>query len=316
MGEPTVAEALREAARRLEAVSDTARLDAELLMAEALGVTRSDLLLRRTGDPVPGGFEALVARREQHEPIAYILGRQEFYGLDLGVNPSVLIPRGDSEVIIEAARESFADRLPERVLDLGTGSGALLLAALSLWPEAEGLGVERDPQAIAVARQNAVRTGINAPLGPDEAAGESGRLPRKGAEAGVHALDGRARFVCCDWRKQGWHKHIGKFDLIVANPPYVEDHADLAPSVSDWEPAGALFAGADGLDDYRILIPQLPALLSPGGAAVFEIGASQADAVRELASSAGLASVLRRDLAGRPRALVLQLPLGKTGANS
>ena len=135
----TVALAIREAAEALAAVSDTPRLDAELLMAHVLGVTRSDMLLRAITDPVPAGIAAFVVRRLRHEPVAYILGHQEFYGLNLIVTPDVLIPRGDSETLIEAARNSMAERPPARILDLGTGSGALLLAALSLWPAASGV---------------------------------------------------------------------------------------------------------------------------------------------------------------------------------
>jgi len=303
----TVAEALREAAARLAASSDTARLDAELLMAHALGVSRSDLLLRHMGDPAPEAFGGLVERRAMHEPVAYITGRQEFYGLDLAVTRAVLIPRGDSETLIEAAREVLADRAPRRILDLGTGSGALLLAALTVWPEAEGMGVERDFNALSVALRNAERVGVNVPPDPAEFERERARL----AELGVHPsaagyVGGRARFNGSDWSKRGWSKYLGQFDLILANPPYVEHDAQLESSVRDWEPAAALFAGPEGLDDYLILIRQLPKLLTEDGVAIFEIGATQADAVARIAAKSGFASELRRDLAGRPRALVLR----------
>src|SRR5690606_32014227 len=149
----SVAEALREAAARLAATSDTARLDAELLMAEALGIGRSDLLLRHMSATAPGAFGRLIERRARHEPVAYILGRKEFYGLDLAVSPAVLMPRADSETLIEAARGVFADRGPQRILDLGTGSGALLLAALSIWRRASGTGLDRDAAAVALALQ-------------------------------------------------------------------------------------------------------------------------------------------------------------------
>ena len=275
----TVAGALREAAALLAATSDTARLDAELLMAEALGVSRSELLLRRTGDPAPPAFTALVARRRNHEPVAYILGRQEFRGLEFIVNADVLIPRGDSEVVVEAALATCPS--PMRVLDCGTGSGALLLAVLAE-SQAEGVGIDRSLGALAVAAANAAQLG----------------------------LAKRARMLRRDWVAPGWAADLGHFDLILANPPYVETGAQLDPSVRAHEPAGALFAGADGLDAYRVLIPQLPALLAPGGVVAVEIGAAQADPVTALAHVAGFASTLHRDLAGRPRALVLQKSLG------
>ena len=274
----TIAQALRQAAAAIEATSDTPRLDAELLMAEALGVSRSDLLLRHMGDAVPQGFTPLLERRLEHEPVAYILGHQEFYGLDLEVTPAVLIPRADSETLIEAARTAFGERMPQTILDLGTGSGALLLAALSLWPTAEGLGIDRSMEALLVARRNA---------------GRHARPPIA------------ARFIQRDWTKPAWRAQIGPFDLIFANPPYVEVGATLSPSVRDHEPAGALFAGPDGLDDYRILIPELPALLAAHGIALLEIGATQAEAVAATAAQAGFSAKLHRDLGGRPRALEL-----------
>lgn len=270
-GIPTVAEAIRDAALCLAETSDTARLDAEVLMAHALGVTRSQLLLGRMRDPVPEQFPALVERRAAHEPVAYVTGRAEFYGLELNVTPATLIPRGDTETLVEAAREIRADRPPTRILDLGTGTGALLLAALSLWPDAEGIATDRSAQTLAVAKANAAR---HAPA---------------------------ARFLLADWTQDGWSAGLGRFDLILTNPPYVEDDADLDVSVRAFEPAGALFAGAQGLDDYRVLIPQLPGLLAPGGVAVVEIGWRQAEAVVAIGADAGLAAVVHRDLGGRDR---------------
>jgi release factor glutamine methyltransferase len=309
----TVAEALRQAATRLAAVTDTARLDAELLMAHALGVSRSDLLLQHLTDATPQDFEGLIERRAAHEPVAYITGHQEFYGLDLEVTSAVLIPRADSETLIEAAREAFVDRAPKRILDLGTGSGALLLAALTIWPEAEGIGVERDIQAIIVAHRNAVRSGVNVPPTQDDLAGVEAKLSETGVELSGGAIGwlGRARFNASDWSKRGGVKHLGRFDLVLCNPPYVEDGADLGRDVREWEPAQALFAGPEGLDDYRILIRQLPELLTERGVGIFEIGATQAEAVTKIAANIGFTSELRRDLGGRPRALVLRLGLGK-----
>ena len=268
-----VSEAIREAAERLAATSDTARLDAEVLMAHALGVSRSDLLLRRMGDDAPAGFADLVARRARHEPVAYITGAQEFFGLPFAVTPDVLIPRGDSEVVVETALAARTDGCT--VLDCGTGSGALLLAVLANRPDATGTGIDRSPKALHVAAANAHSLGIEA----------------------------RASFLVRDWTQPGWAASLGRFDLILANPPYVEDAADLAPSVRAYEPAGALFAGIDGLDDYRVLIPRFPDLLAPGGIAVVEIGATQTEAVNALAASASMSTKLHRDLGGRPRAL-------------
>lgn len=277
----TAGEAIRAAAERLAPTSDTARLDAEVLMAHAFGVTRSDLLLRHMRDPVPDSFAALVERRAAHEPVAYIVGSQDFFGLTLAVSPAVLIPRGDSEVLVEAALAARPDA--RRVLDCGTGSGALLLAVLSHLPAADGIGIDRSAEALVVARGNAENLG----------------------------LGNRAKMRLADWDQADWALALGQFDLVLANPPYVEDAAELDPSVRAHEPAGALFAGEEGLDAYRVLIPQLPQLLTPGGAALVEIGHTQAPAVAAIAAQIGFESRLHHDLGGRPRVLELQIPLGK-----
>ena len=272
---PLVGEAIRAAAERLAPVSDTGRLDAELLMAHLFGVTRSELLMRHMRDPEPPGFAALVERRAGHEPVAYITGRQDFYGLPFVVTPATLIPRGDSETLVEAALELKPDAA--RVLDLGTGSGALLLAVLASLREARGVGIDRSSEAVAVAQRNAEQLGLR-PQG----------IFREG-----------------DWHASGWANDLGTFDLILCNPPYVEAEAVLDPQVRDFEPASALFAGPEGLDDYRVLIPQLRALMNPQAVAILEIGAQQAGPVGDLAAAAGFAVAFRRDLAGRPRALIL-----------
>lgn len=271
-----VADALRAATERLSDSSDTARLDAELLMAHALGVSRSEMLLRHMREAEPAGFATLVGRRAGCEPVAYIVGEQDFYGRPFRVTRDVLIPRGDSEVTLAAALEDAGEC--GRVLDLGAGSGALLLSFLAEKPGWHGVGIDCSPAALAVAEENAARLGV--------------------AE--------RAELMVADWHAADWAAELGKFERVIANPPYVEDAAELAPSVRDHEPAGALFAGPEGLDDYRVLIPQLRALLTPGGVAVLEIGASQADAVAKIAHGAGFSADLRRDLAGRARALILR----------
>lgn len=283
---PTVAEAIRAATALLGPGTDTARLDAELLMAHALGVSRSDLFLRRMRDPAPAAFDELVARRAAHEPVAYILGEQEFFGLPFKVTAQVLIPRADSEVLVEAALEARPDA--RRVLDCGTGSGALLLAALHHLPCAEGVGIDRSLDALVIAAAN----------------------------SRALDLEGRAELRRADWTQPGWAAELGQFDLILANPPYVEEAAELDPSVREHEPAGALFAGPDGLDAYRVLIPQLPGLLAPAGVALVEIGHTQAEAVSAIAAAAGMESRLHRDLGGRPRVLELKIPLGKGVASA
>ncbi|MBA4044831.1 MAG: peptide chain release factor N(5)-glutamine methyltransferase [Erythrobacter sp.] len=278
----TVGEAIRAAAQRLAATSDTARLDAELLMAHAFEVSRSDLLLRYMGHTAPKRFFESIERRAMHEPVAYIIGTQEFYGRNFRVTADTLIPRADSETIIQAALEVKPDA--ERVLDLGTGSGALLLTFLAetqiagARSQATGVGIDKSVAAIGVADENASGLGLN------------------------H----RVRLWTADWAKPGWTRRLGTFDLILCNPPYVEADAALDAQVRDYEPASALFAGPEGLDDYRALIPQLVKLLVPGGVAIFEIGHTQAEAVSAIAAAAGFTATLRHDLAGRPRCLILQ----------
>ena len=258
--------------------SDTPRLDAELLMSHALGVTRSHMLIHVMQVATPPTFAAMIERRLAYEPVAHITGRQEFYGHDFEVTPDTLIPRSDSETLIEAAREAFADRTPpRRILDLGTGTGALLLAALQLWESAKGVGLDASEGAIAVARRNAARLG----------------------------LQDRAAIEFADWSTSGWNVGRGRYDLVLCNPPYVEADALLDPDVSGFEPPSALFAGPDGLDDYRVLAPHIRALLAAEGVAIFEIGAFQAEAVTALFVAEGFSVTLRKDLAGRSRALVL-----------
>lgn len=275
----TIADAIRAAAERLSATSDTARLDAELLMAHVLGVSRSQLLLLRMRDeaaPHAAGFDRLVERRAAHEPVAHLLGVQEFFGLEFAVTPDTLIPRGDSETIVQAALDCAPH--DARVLDMGTGSGALLLAFLHERPDAKGVGIDASAAALAVARANGQRLG----------------------------LAKRAQFVQANWLESGWAHDLGRFDLVLCNPPYVESDAVLDPDVREFEPATALFAGPEGLDDYRAIVPQLGKLLVPGGVAIFEIGAGQAEAVGAIASESGFAAETRRDLADRPRALILR----------
>lgn len=267
----SASEAVRAAAIELAEISDTPRLDAELLMAHALGVTREALLL---GDHAePAGFATLLARRRAQEPVAYLTGVRDFWTVTLEVGPGVLIPRPDSETLIEAALAHFSGGAgPSRVLDLGTGSGALLLAALAEWPDATGLGIERSAAARAYALRNAAR------IAP-----------------------GRADISEGDWTAG----LSGRFDLILCNPPYVEAGATLSRDVASYEPAEALFAGADGMDDYRRLAPVLSEHLAAGGAACVEIGADQRARAGALFAEAGFDVAVRQDLGGRDRCLVL-----------
>ncbi|SEL71104.1 release factor glutamine methyltransferase [Sphingomonas palmae] len=264
--------ALAAAAQRFT-FSATPRLDAELLLAHALGITRERLLLTLGDWQVPDTFNALVERRAAQEPIAYLTGTRAFWTIDLHVAPGVLVPRADSETLIEAAVAHFEGTAgPRRVLDLGTGSGALLLAALAQWPHASGVGIDASPAALGIARDNAERLGMAA----------------------------RAEMMAGDWTGTG-----EAFDLVLCNPPYIEVDAALPAEVREWEPASALFAGADGLDDYRRLAPLLPAQIAAGGVACVEIGSTQGAAVTALFEAIGLRVTVRRDLAGLDRCLVV-----------
>jgi release factor glutamine methyltransferase len=274
----TVGSALRRAAGALAAAGiDNPGREARLLLAHALGVG-AEALLDRTRPLPDSGFESMLARRCAREPLALIVGRQGFWTLDLEVSAATLIPRADSETLIEAACASFPDRAAVRsVLDLGTGTGALLLAALVEFPTAWGVGVDLIPAAAALAARNARRNG----------------------------LERRAMLVCGDWVAP----LAGRFDLILSNPPYIPSGsiAGLMPEVARHEPRQALDGGADGLCSYRVLLALLSARLSEAGVAIVELGAGQANDVALLARAAGFRGIrVCRDLATIERALVLQ----------
>ena len=269
-----IAKALSRATNELGRASDTPRLDAELLMAEALHIDRDKLILSPPQRDVPKRFGEMLERRKAGEPVAYITGRRAFWNIELHVGPGVLIPRPDSEVLIASAIEHFEGRDgPGRILDLGTGPGTLLLSALDLWPESTGIGVDVSRTAMSYAAANARRLGFEA----------------------------RVKLKQGDWAK-GLKERV---DLILCNPPYVAEDAELGPGVREFEPDEALFAGKDGLDAYRELAPQLPGLLNPGGLAAIEIGHDQGEAVTELLARDGLQATVAEDLGGRPRAVLL-----------
>jgi release factor glutamine methyltransferase len=269
-----IARALDDAARQLIESSDTARLDAELLMADAPHIDRDRLILSPPDRDVPKRFWSMVKRRTKGEPVAYITGRRAFWNIDLHVGPGVLVPRPDSEVLISSAIEHFEHTTgPVRILDLGTGPGTLLLAALDIWPEATGVGIDVSRRALSYFAANARRLGF----------------------------EERAKFKLGNWA-EGLTE---KFDLILCNPPYVAEGAELGPGVREYEPDEALFAGQSGLEAYRALAPQLPRLLSQAGLAAIEIGYDQAAQVTGLLARDGVTAKVVHDLAGRDRALLL-----------
>ena len=262
---------------------DRPRREARLLLCHATGLDAAGLLRELHADHPAPEFEALVARRAAREPLALITGRQPFWSFDVAVSADTLIPRADSETLVEAALEAFPGRDARRVLDLGTGTGCLLLAVLTEFPGAFGVGVDWSAAAAALARRNVWDL----------------------------RLDGRAAIACGYWATA----LQARFDLVLSNPPYIETAAiaGLMPEVSHYEPALALDGGADGLDAYRSLMEALPGLLTPGGVAILEIGAGQARAISDLARAAGLRpGAARPDLAGVERALPVRLSRKKS----
>jgi release factor glutamine methyltransferase len=247
------------------------------LLAHAHDVSPEELLRDLAAPARIDRLAPLLDRRTAHEPLALILGRREFWSLDFRVSHDTLIPRPESETLIEAALTAFADRpSPATVLDLGTGTGCLLLACLSEFPGAFGIGIAWSASAAALAARNAAELGMAR----------------------------QVAFICADWAAP----LSSRFDLILSNPPYIatSDMVGLMPEVAHYEPRSALDGGPDGLTAYRVLLTELPRLLNPEGVAILELGAGQARTVSELATVAGLASELRHDLAGVPRAIALR----------
>ena len=269
----------RIAARLAAAGVENPRGEAWLLLAAASGVERATLLagaVPTLTDEQDAALEALVRRRERREPIAYILGAKEFWSLSFEVDPAVLIPRPETETVVEAALAQIGEMTAAlRILDLGTGSGCLLLALLSELPSATGLGIDHSPAALALAMRNAERLGLGM----------------------------RAQFQQGSWGE--WLHE--RFDLIVSNPPYVAEAEwdRLQPEIRCFEPKPALVAGPDGLAVYRELAPDCARLLAMDGALALEIGLGQTDAVTAILAGEGLEVIeRRRDLAGIERCLV------------
>ncbi|MBS0279881.1 MAG: peptide chain release factor N(5)-glutamine methyltransferase [Proteobacteria bacterium] len=272
---------LHDAADRLgEAGVEGGRLDARILLARAMKISREQLIVadRRPSAEEAAEFQAMIDRRAVREPLAYITGHKEFWSLDFQVGPGVLIPRPDTETLIEAALALFPDRMaPLTIADLGTGSGALLIAALKEFPEARGFGFERSPDALRYARSNLE----------------------------THGLGSRAEILAADWSAA---PEAG-FDLILSNPPYIpaSEIDALDPEVRLHEPRAALDGGADGLDSYRSLARILPRLLRPGGTALLELGQGQFAAAEPLFQDLQTHPPVP-DLAGILRVLVLKRP--------
>lgn len=278
----TVATLRRTATDRLaRAGIDSAALDATLLLARACGLDADAIRLepdRPISDAAAASFEAFLVRREAREPVSRILGRRAFWTLDLTLSADTLDPRPDSETLVEAVLEATGDRAAaRRILDLGCGSGALLLALLSELPGAFGVGVDIAPGAASVAARNAA----------------------------LHGLADRSAFVAGDWSAC----LRGPFDVVLSNPPYLTpaEIAAATPEVRDHDPRKALDGGADGLDAYRRIVADLRRIVAPaespeGTLVAFETGPTQADAVAALLAAAGARDLaVCRDLAGRPR---------------
>lgn len=276
----TLGDLLNAASARLQRAGiDGARRDARLLIAAALETSVEQVLgypERSIAPAARAAVSAVVERRARREPVSRILGRREFWGLPFIVTPGTLDPRADSESLVEAVlREVPSRQAPLRLLDLGTGTGCLLLALLSELPQASGVGSDISVEATQVARQNAAELG----------------------------LGNRAAFVCGDWcaaLSAGWQ-------VIVSNPPYIipSEASDLAPEVVDYDPPLALFGGRDGLDAYRRLVPTLAQRLSPGGLCALEVGDGMAGSVEPILSKADLKVLPRaRDLGGRDRCVL------------
>jgi release factor glutamine methyltransferase len=273
----SLVQAWKDAQTRLKAAGvDSPAIDARLLLEAAAGVTRVEVITdphRELPSEAVATLGGYVERRSRREPVSRILGRKGFWKLILAVTPDVLTPRPDTEVIVDLALKSFPEAMPFTLLDIGTGSGAILLAILAERPAARGLGTDISEEALAVARDNAANLDI----------------------------DGRAAFLRTSWA-DGLSDE--SFDLVVSNPPYIRsaEIETLDPEVKDHEPRLALDGGPDGLEAYRVLAPEVLRLLRPGGVFAVETGWDQGPQVRALFEAAGAQGVvIVRDLSDRER---------------
>ncbi|HNR78001.1 MAG TPA: peptide chain release factor N(5)-glutamine methyltransferase [Parvularculaceae bacterium] len=278
---PRIAALIRWAAREI-ASSPTPFLDARVLAKCAFGLDDVGLIAdgnRIVDETSVDRFRRMVERRTRDEPVAYIVGRREFWSLDIETARGVLVPRSDSETLIEAVIARRDRSEPLRILDLGAGTGALLCALLSEFPEAQGLGVDINPEAVALAGRNLAKCG----------------------------LSDRSRAQESDW----FNAVSGSFDIIVSNPPYIPtgERESLPREVADYESPLALFAGADGLDAYRRILAAAAAFLEPDGLLAAEFGAGQAETVKHMAERAFPAAriAVEPDLSGRPRVVTIDL---------
>ena len=272
-------------ARLARAGVDSPRLDAELMLARAADTTRSAIwsALTRISPAATGRFEAMLSRRQAREPLAYILGSKEFYSLEFEITPAVLIPRPETEVLVGAALEFAAAHPDARVLDIGTGSGAIAIALAANAPRISVIATDIEESALAVARRNVARHHLE------------DRIALRWADV-FEPLDGGDA--------------LGEFDLIVSNPPYVEISAidSLEPEVRDYEPPAALFAGADAFECYKRIAGGACEHLNRDGAVMVEVGAGQAAAVSALFREAGLhLTGVINDLAGIERVVTARV---------
>jgi len=279
-----LADALTDATQQFRAIdSHTAAMDARILMQHVMQYDLAQLMVYKQQELTPAQqtqWQDFMAQRLQHRPIAKIIGEKEFYGIVFKTTNDTLDPRPDSETVIDQVQILYNDKAaPLRVLDLGTGTGCLLLTVLRLYPHATGVAVDLSDAALDVARSNAT----------------------------TQRLSDRAEFI-----PSNWFEHVtGSFDLIISNPPYIDEPAltTLDKAVIDFEPMLALTGGADGLDAYRIIVAQAPPFLKPHGHLIVEIGFDQAVTVPNLFTQAGFQQIqIIHDLGGNPRVVRGQLP--------